>query len=225
MKEEKIFRFSEDFYQKLGSLKKEIKKMPRPDRARILLASAFIKGDDVLDIGTYWGDFLKIAKKRQKDIYGTEINAVRCNEANKELGGNAVRVDFLHGHLNTFETESVDVVSCMEVLEHTDDITTAASELLRVARKRIILSVPYKQDVRYHLCIYCNRPTPESNHLHKFDEKRIKSLFKGAEKIRTFKFGHKLIYWIPLPLFVLIRIDRFLSCFLKPRWMFAIIDK
>ena len=225
MKEESGFRFSEDFYKNLGSLKKELKKMPRPDRARVLLAASFVRGYDVLDVGTYWGDFLKIARKNGKKIYGTEINAIRCDEANEELGPDVVRVDFLHGCLKTFKTESVDTVSCMEVLEHTDDITRAASELFRVVRKRIILSVPYKEKVRYHLCIYCNQPTPEANHLHEFDEEKIESLFGGAAKIRMFKFGNKLIYKIPLSLTILIMLDRFLSYFMKPRWIFAIIDK
>ena len=40
--------------------------------------------------------------------------------------------------------KSVDTVLCLEVLEHLDDPSVALAELSRVARKRIILSVPYE---------------------------------------------------------------------------------
>ena len=43
-----------------------------------------------------------------------------------------------------FASRSFDVVTCLEVLEHLADPASAARELGRVARKAVVLSVPYE---------------------------------------------------------------------------------
>lgn len=231
MNKEKDFRFSDNFYENLGDLKVELKNPSLIDQVRFYLASKFIIGDSLLDIGTYYGAFLKIAKKKAKYIYGTEINDLRKNSANKVLGRNIVRTDFRHGKLSTFENDSIDTVVCMETLEHMDDIDFAASEIIRVAHRRMIITVPYNQEPRYYLCIHCNKLTPQTNHLHKFNETKIRKLFKNTYNIYMFKFGINILYSdsfkkLHLPLNILINLDRLICQFRHSgRWLFAIIDK
>ena len=43
-----------------------------------------------------------------------------------------------------FADRSFDVVTCLEVLEHLDNPRAAADELRRVARRAVVLSVPYE---------------------------------------------------------------------------------
>jgi len=43
-----------------------------------------------------------------------------------------------------FASRSFEVVTCLEVLEHLDDPASAVRELARVARRAIVLSVPYE---------------------------------------------------------------------------------
>jgi SAM-dependent methyltransferase len=43
-----------------------------------------------------------------------------------------------------FAARSFDVVTCLEVLEHLDDPSAAVRDLARVARKAVVLSVPYE---------------------------------------------------------------------------------
>ncbi|MBD3380379.1 MAG: methyltransferase domain-containing protein [Candidatus Omnitrophica bacterium] len=222
----KSFRFQEEFYEKLGGLRPELKKMSPLDHARFYLASKYIAGDSLLDIGSYWGDFLVMARSKVTELRGTEINDERCRDVNEFLGEDLVCRDFRHGKLENFQDRSFDTVVCMEVLEHTDDIGKAAREMLRVARKRVIVTVPYKEEHKEYLCIHCNKPTPYMNHLHSFDEKEIKELFGRTDCAEIFVFGTRFFYRLGLPLKVAAALDKIFNFWTKKgKWMFAVIEK
>lgn len=72
----------------------------------------------------------------------------------------------------SFEDSSFDCVICMEVIEHVPDekMRSVIRELRRVARKRLIMSVPFEEP----------EPLP-SYHLQRFDKKRIIETFPRAE--------------------------------------------
>jgi SAM-dependent methyltransferase len=65
-----------------------------------------------------------------------------------------------------------DVVICMEVLEHLDpsDFDTAVSELRRVAKNRLIVTVPFKEPL----------PLPKY-HKQQFDEHKLLEYFPKAQ--------------------------------------------
>jgi ubiquinone/menaquinone biosynthesis C-methylase UbiE len=172
------FRYDDSYYEALG--------LPRgiltlKDKMRFLHASKWIAGDSLLDVGAYYGDFIKLAQQKHnlKSVYGTEVCDQRIKLANERIGKHVVRMGFRRGDLDSFEENSVDTITCMEVLEHVDDLDRAIGELLRVARKRIIITVPWEQKVTYHLCVYCGRYTPESGHLRRIDTEIVEHLFDG----------------------------------------------
>jgi len=116
---------------------------------------------------------------------------VRMRLANGRIGARVVRIGFRHGELSDFRDDSVDTVVCMEVLEHVDDLKTAVDEILRVARRRVIITVPCSQKLSYELCIHCNRYTPVSGHLRAFHRDSLQRLFAGRLRaIRTRAIGH-----------------------------------
>ena len=172
------FRYDDSYYEALG-LPKGI--LTLKDKIRFLYASKWIAGESLLDVGAYYGDFIKLAWKEHKlkSVYGTEVCDRRIKLANEKIGKQVVRMGFRHGDLDSFEENSVDTITCMEVLEHVDDLDRAVRELLRVARKRIIITVPWEQKITYQLCVYCGRYSPESGHLRRIDREIIERLFGG----------------------------------------------
>jgi SAM-dependent methyltransferase len=138
------------------------------DDYRFYMAYKRLAPGSVLDVGTYFGDFLKLALKDGRQAFGTDVNQARVDLANELLGRPIVSLDFRNGMLGTFSDNHVDNVVCTEVLEHTPD-RFAVRELCRVARKRVIITVPFKEKIQEVLCLHCCRYTPYSGHLHSYD--------------------------------------------------------
>jgi ubiquinone/menaquinone biosynthesis C-methylase UbiE len=136
---------------------------------RFWLVYKHLAKGSVLDVGVYFGDFLMLARRDGRKIMGTEVNAVRRELANSILGEDVVVMDFRNGTLSQFGENSVDNVVAMEVVEHVHDVRQALSELCRVARKRVILTVPFREKIYSAVCLHCHAYTPYSGHLHSFD--------------------------------------------------------
>lgn len=188
-----------------------------------------LSAGSVLDVGVYDGDFLLLARKENREIFGTEINELRVRLANEVLGQEIVRLDFRNGHLDSFDDNSIDNVICMEVVEHTPDDKFAVSELCRVARKRVIITVPFQEKIRSLLCVHCNQYTPYSGHLHSYDSNSFKSMIPQNWKIIFLKpFGHKII----MRIFRMTRMQMLLPVIQlldlipigKPAWLLVVID-
>ncbi len=93
-----------------------------------------------------------------------------------------------------FKDESLDLVIASEILEHLNSPEIAAHEIWRVLRPggKAIVSTPYKERLRYTLCIHCNQVTPLNAHLHSFDKQMLMSMFPSGRK-RTYLFGSKVL--------------------------------
>ncbi len=80
-----------------------------------------------------------------------------------------------------FPDQDFDVVLCAEVLEHIPPplLPVVCSEIARVAKKFVVIGVPYKQDLRNGrtTCQSCGRSNPPWGHVNSFDERRLADLF------------------------------------------------
>jgi len=98
-----------------------------------------------------------------------------------------------------FDANEFDLVSCLEVLEHLPVSTfdSALSELCRVAREYIIITVPFDQDltVGMTVCPSCSCRFNADYHVRSFREKTLSRLFdgRGFECMEVFKIGPRRI--------------------------------
>ncbi len=163
-----IERLPDEYFEALGA--------PKPSRPpglldayRFHLVYQRLAEGSVLDVGVYFGDFLKLARRAGHDIFGTEVNAARKDLANSILGADVTVVDFRNGRLTRYSSDSIDNVVAMEVIEHVPDDRLAVSELCRAAREKVVITVPFREKIKTVLCVHCSQYTPHSGHLNSYD--------------------------------------------------------
>lgn len=80
-----------------------------------------------------------------------------------------------------FEAGRFDVVLAAEVLEHIPpaDLARACRELVRVARRHVVIGVPYAQDLRVARtrCAHCGVINPAYGHVNRFVLEDLERLF------------------------------------------------
>lgn len=96
-----------------------------------------------------------------------------------------------------FRTGSFDLIIASEIIEHLVAPAKLIENCFRVLAPgcSLLISTPYKETLKYELCIHCHQRTPVNGHLHSFDENILKNLF-NHEDIDTkecFAFGNKAL--------------------------------
>ena len=165
-------QFSDECYDRMEEVEND-RKYSFIDNYRFQLNKKLLCPGNVLDVGAFYGDFLLLALKDKRKIFGTDINKKRVERLNNKLGGDYCCVDFRNGKLLNFDTESIDNVVCTEVIEHIPDDQLAISELFRVARKKVIISVPYKEKIVVDFCFHCGNYLPRDGHFHCYDKETL----------------------------------------------------
>lgn len=152
-------------------------------------------GDKVLDIGSGRGWFSLYAAER-----GAEVTALDLSEENlKRIKETNPAISVLYG--DACEVPIIDMtfdwIVALEVLEHLIDPKLAVQhwKVLLKPEGKLLVTVPYKEEIRYSLCIHCNQKTPANAHLHSFDKDSLVKLFlrNGYWVKDTELFMHKLL--------------------------------
>lgn len=165
-------------------------------------------GDRVLDIGSGRGWF---------SLHAAELDAsataLDLSEANLQ------KIKAINPAINTIlgdacaipaDGEKYDWIVALEVLEHLVDTKAAVAnwKSLLAPGGKLLITVPYREVIRYTLCIHCNQKTPVNAHLHSFDtDSLIKLLNHHGFWVKEKRlFAHKLmahlritnlIKWLP----------------------------
>jgi len=135
------------------------------------------EGERALDIGARDGHFSILLAERFEEVTALDLTQpkishpkVRCEQ------GDAADLQYKDG--------AFDFVFCAEVLEHIPAaiLRDVCQEIERVASQRILIGVPYKQDLRVgrSTCYSCNKPNPPWGHVNSFDEKSLARLFPSC---------------------------------------------
>jgi ubiquinone/menaquinone biosynthesis C-methylase UbiE len=160
--------------------------LPRVRRVLSLLAG--LAPESLLDVGSGRGTFLWPLLDAFPGLPVTAID--RDEQRASDLacvargGIERLRAAKMDATSLDFPDASFDAVTVLEVLEHTERPARAASELLRVAKRFVVASVPSKPD-----------DNPE--HIHLFDPRSLAALFAGA---RSVKIEHVLNHAVALVL-------------------------
>lgn len=90
-----------------------------------------------------------------------------------------------------FQGESFDLVVCTDLLEHLDEPEAAVRELVRVARRAVVVTVPYKIRIEKTLCTHCGKDYFLYGHRHSFGREGLERLARGAGA-RVARFEHRI---------------------------------
>jgi O-antigen/teichoic acid export membrane protein/SAM-dependent methyltransferase len=159
----------------LGSYRaSEAEKARTADLLRILPRSR----RSVLDIGARDGHFSRLLSERFPEVTALDLREPRLD---------IPRVKTVAGDVSNlaFADEAFDCVFCAEVLEHVPDVERACREIVRVARREIVIGAPFKQDIRLWrtTCATCGKVNPPWGHINSFDERRLLNLFPNVRLV------------------------------------------
>ena len=163
----------DELYQKASEAGLKVHKFKRnislPRIQKVIGTLKGIQPTELLDIGSGRGTFLwpmldespllSVTSVDHSEVRSQDIEAVHLGGVEKLL---AHRMDVRHLE---FSNSQFDVVTFLEVLEHIEDPEVALAEVIRVARRFVLLSVPSKPD-----------DNPE--HLHLFSQKSLTGMLE-----------------------------------------------
>jgi SAM-dependent methyltransferase len=146
-------------------------------------------GQMALDIGARDGHFSQLLAQNFQSVVALDLEKPRFEHPKVEcVQGNAARLQYADG---TF-----DFVFCAEVLEHIppDLLPQVCHEIQRVCSGKVLIGVPYRQDIRVgrSTCQSCGGKNPPWGHVNHFDEKKLSALFSSCNVERMSFVGSRV---------------------------------
>lgn len=116
-----------------------------------LILRALGEPGSVLDVGSGSGTLAIRLAQEGFDVCGLDVSAEALRQARERAEASGVTVRWSEGFAEhiPFEDETFDYVTCCHTLEHVKDLSQAARELKRVARRRLVVLVPRQKPRRY----------------------------------------------------------------------------
>jgi len=150
----------------------------------------------ILDIGCGNGVFINRLTDEFPDRFEKIVGLDPCNEALKY-----VKTEKVNQNINgiPFESNSFDLVSCLEVLEHLPqrDFKKGLSEIQRVSSKYILVSVP-NDEILEQLLVACPKCCCAFNpyfHLRSFNKENLHGLFDEFKTIAVREIGPESLFY------------------------------
>lgn len=108
----------------------------------IMKALSHLEFDSLLDVGAAEGYMAYVAKKLfDVEVKCCDLSEEACKRAQEIFKIESTSADI---HDLPFKNNEFDVVLCSETLEHVADLQRAIDELLRIASKAVVVTVPHE---------------------------------------------------------------------------------
>uniref|UniRef100_A0A832CV80 Class I SAM-dependent methyltransferase n=1 Tax=Ignavibacterium album TaxID=591197 RepID=A0A832CV80_9BACT len=185
-----------DYFEKrIGPADHEVRRI-----REIIISEVPVNANLILDVGCGSGWVAKEFLRKNKKVISLDISKKNPSIV-KQLYQSQNHFPLVADSFKLpLISDSVDCVIASEIIEHVIDPKEFLRELFRVAKKggKVVISTPYKEKIRYVLCVHCNKKTPVNAHLHSFDEIILESFSKeiGAKKFRSLIFGNKALIFL-----------------------------
>lgn len=129
----------------------------------------------------YWLDYLM--ENTDIVVSGSDVSPVRLEAGREYLSGkhDAPAVDLRAADITClpYGDGEFDQVTALETLEHVPRWEDALSEVLRIAKTRAIITVPYHERIASKQCPECGTDTYLNGHLHSLKEKDFLAVTDG----------------------------------------------
>jgi ubiquinone/menaquinone biosynthesis C-methylase UbiE len=130
----------------------------------IMQALSRLTFDSLLDVGGAEGYTAYVVKELfGASVWSSDLSEEACQRARDIFNIDSVAADI---HSLPFADGEFDVVLCSETLEHTTDPSLCIRELLRVASKAVVITVPHESERNIQENL--RKGVPHS-HIHKFE--------------------------------------------------------
>jgi len=137
-----MISLDEDFKRTSELIPSFKERLTNPD-FRFLLSRVLIEGDSVLDVGCYDGLFLKVLESSKKlKLTGIDLSELACASADENTGAKIVN------SYKELTLKGYDTVISLQTLEHVDNPKKFVEDLIKYAKKRVIISTPIEDMIK-----------------------------------------------------------------------------
>lgn len=149
-------------------------------RVRMVLRILRRKPVSILDVGCGDGYLCSVYKSHFgiANVVGADLAGARVARARATFPD----IKFTRADIYNlpFEDGGFEVVSAVEVLEHLEDPARAFGELVRVAAREVIVTVPNNEELTRHVCPHCFKTFYLDGHIQRFERRRLMALAEEA---------------------------------------------
>ena len=155
--------------------------------AQTILSAVSSTAKDVLDVGCGRAWVAGYFSNSDVNVISFDIAIVNTVKALKTYPFETHYAVVGDGLNPPFKYGMFDTIIASEIMEHVPEPDKFLDSLMMLLKPggRLIITTPYKEKLKYSLCIHCNKKTPHSAHIHSFDEKKIISLYTKDDLNKT----------------------------------------
>lgn len=130
----------------------------------------------LLDVGCGNGAFLSLCENKRNDW----AELLGCDRSEQAIASKVCNTQVVEGSIDElpFEDQRFDCVSALEVIEHLPVaiFEKGLSELGRVSKNYVVITVPFREKRRQIRCPYCDCSFNPYYHMRSFDEAVMRAL-------------------------------------------------